>query len=81
MERGWGVRLKLDVQDRGGGKLLDVDRQEQCGGPENRAIFMDVICVWFLTSLVNCVTCKANKATIYVITDRKCYYPLINLST
>ena len=35
--------LKLDVQGQGGGRILDVDRQEGWGGPENCTIFMDVI--------------------------------------
>ena len=39
-----GVRLKLDVQSQGGGRILDVDRQG-CGGLENWTILMDVIYV------------------------------------
>ena len=30
-----GVRLKLDVQGQGGGRILDVDRQGGVGGLEN----------------------------------------------
>ena len=44
---GWGeggVHLKLDVQDQGGVKVLDVDGQGS-GALENDTIFMEVICV------------------------------------
>ena len=34
-----------------------------------------------LTWLVNGITCKANRATIFVITDTKGYVPLISLFT
>ena len=42
-----GVRLKLDVQDQGGARILVVDRQGGGGGGgslENWTIFMDVKC-------------------------------------
>ena len=41
--------MKVDVQDQGGGRTLDVDGQGG-GGLENWIIFMNVICV----SSLNC---------------------------
>ena len=44
-----GVHLKLDVQDQGGGRILDVAGQGGVRGLENWTIFMDVI---FLSPLM-----------------------------
>ena len=44
----WDLRLKLDVQGKEGGRILDVDGQR---GLENWTIFMDVICVSSLISV------------------------------
>ena len=47
---GDGVRMKLDVQGQGGGRILDVARQGVVlGGLENWTIFIDVICILSLT--------------------------------
>ena len=46
MER--GVRLELDVQSQGGGRILDVDGQGGVGGLENSRIFMDVTCYTYV---------------------------------
>ena len=41
------VRLKLDIQGRGGGRMLGVDGQGG-GGLKNWTTLMAVICVWSL---------------------------------
>ena len=45
-----GLRSKLNVQGRGGGRISDVNGQ-RVGGLENWTIFMDVICLSSLSSI------------------------------
>ena len=42
----------MDVQAQGSERILKVDGQGGWGGLENWIIFMDVICVSYLTSLL-----------------------------
>ena len=47
------VRLKLDVQGQGSGRILDLDGRGGMGGLENCTDFMDVICVSSLKLIFN----------------------------
>ena len=46
-----GIRLKLDVQGQGGGRILDIDGHG-VGGLERWTIFVDAMCVLSLTAIV-----------------------------